>query len=285
MKIMFENIPIVDAHLHLWDLQRMQYPWLDEVPAIRKSFLSADYREATKGMSIEKMVFVQAECLPGQFLEEVRFVTEQAQQDNRIQGIVAYAPVEEGKQVCAALDALKQFTLVKGVRRMYDETPALCCSPGFLEGVRLLPQYGFSFDLSVQPHAIPHTIEMIAACPETQFILDHLGKPRIAAGALDEYKRNIAKLAAFPNVAAKLSGLVTAADHQHWQPKDLAPYIRYAVDCFGEDRLLFGSDWPVVLLAGTCRQWLDALQDGLKYYSTAALEKIFHVNAMKIYRL
>ena len=285
MKTTPEQPAIIDTHLHLWDMQRMVYPWLEEAPAIRKTFLAEDYREAVKGLPVEKMVFVQAECLPESFLEEVRFVTEQARQDSRIQGIVAYAPLEQGQQAAAALDRLQEFPLVKGVRRMYDETPELCCTPAFLQGVRLLPQYGFSMDLSVRPHAIPHTLEMIAACPHTLFILDHLGKPRISAGAWEEYKHHIKKLAAFPNVTAKLSGLITEADHRYWTPEELEPYIQYAVDCFGEDRLLFGSDWPVVTQAGSCRQWLDALLEGLRHYDTTIIRKIFCENAMKVYRL
>jgi L-fuconolactonase len=132
---------------------------------------------------------------------------------------------------------------------------------------------------------MPYTLEMIAASPGTQFILDHLGKPRISAGAWEEYKYNIKKLSAFPNVAAKLSGLLTEADHQSWTAGELAPYIQYAVDRFGEDRLLFGSDWPVITLAGSCRQWVDALLDGLQQYGTTTIHKIFYKNAMKFYRL
>ena len=285
MRTIPEQLTIIDTHLHLWDIQRMVYPWLDDVPAIRKTFLVADYREATIGLPIEKMVFVQAGCLPGGFLGEVRFVTEQAQQDDRIQGIVAYAPLEQGSGVATALDSLKEFPLVKGVRRMYDETPELCCTPAFLDAVQLLPQYGFSLDLSVRPHAIPHTLKMMAACPHTQFILDHLGKPRIGAGAWEEYKYNIKKLAAFPNVTAKLSGLITEANHRYWTPEELEPYIKYAVDSFGEDRLLFGSDWPVVTLAGSCQHWMEALLEGLRHYDTTIIRKIFRENAIKVYRL
>jgi L-fuconolactonase len=285
MSSLLSHISIIDTHLHLWDTRSMQYPWLDSVPAINRTFLIADYQQAVQGYPVEQLVFVQAECLPEQYLEEVHFVVTQAAKDPRIRGMVAYAPVERGKQLANELDKLKSYPLVKGVRRMYDDDPALCVSSAFLEGVQLLSTYGYTFDLSVKPASIPDTIGMIGACPDTLFILDHLGKPAIQGGGLDVYKKHIDTLAKFPNVVAKLSGLITEADWHTWTAKDLAPYIQHAVDCFGVERLLFGGDWPVVLLAGTWAQWITALEEGLSFCTAADLQKIFYDNAVNIYRL
>lgn len=285
MSTALRNIPIIDTHLHLWDTSLLHYPWLESVPAIHRSFLLPDYQQAVQDYQVAQMVFVQAECLPEQYLEEVRFVTAQAAKDTRIRGIVAYAPVETGKQLVTVLDILKDYPLVKGVRRMYDDNPALCCNPAFLEGVHLLGEYGFSFDISVKPAAIPDTIRMMAAVPDTLFILDHLGKPDIKGGGLEVYKAQIAAMAKFPNVVAKLSGLITEANWHNWTPAELVPYIQHAVACFGTDRLLFGGDWPVVLLAGTWAQWLAALEEGLAGCTASDLQKIFYDNAVNIYRL
>jgi L-fuconolactonase len=199
--------------------------------------------------------------------------------------MVAYAPLEKGERVEAELEALVAFPLVKGVRRMYDDAPDLCLSPGFLAGLRRLPAYGYSFDISVKPPALPQTLRMIEQCPGTQFILDHLGKPGIRSGGLALYRQHVDRLAAFPNVVAKVSGLLTEADWDHWNPAQLAPYVAYAVEQFGFDRLLFGGDWPVVELAGSYRQWLETLQDLLAMYSPAERTKLFYTNALRVYRL
>ena len=282
---MLETIPIIDAHLHLWDLSRLEYPWLNSVPSIQRNFLIEDYERATAGCGVEKMVFVQCECRPDQYLKEVAFVTEQARQDSRLVGIVAYAPLEKGQRVEAQLSELSAFSLVKGVRRMYDDEPDLCTSPGFLEGLCMLPAYGWTFDISVKPHALPSTIRMIEQCPDTQFILNHLGKPGIKSGALALYREHVDVLASFSNVIAKVSGLLTECAPQHWTPGQLAPYLEYAVEKFGYDRLMFGGDWPVVELAGTYRQWLNVLEELLTGCSREDQVKLFHTNATRFYRL
>ncbi|MEO6948526.1 MAG: amidohydrolase family protein [Ginsengibacter sp.] len=279
------NMPIIDSHLHLWDIEHLDYAWLDKVIPIRKSFFVEDYQAAVKDFPVEKMVFVQAECQPEQFLAEVNFVEEQAQKDSRIQGIVAYSPIELGKNVEPILKVLQSHMLIKGIRRMYDDSPELCCSSTFIDGLNLLPLYGFTFDISITPNSIPDTIKMIKSCPDTLFILDHLGKPDIKGGSINDFKKNIYKLAAFPNVVAKLSGLITEADWKSWTPENINPYVQHAIDCFGYDRLMFGSDWPVLFLAGSWQRWLTCLQEILSNCNTTGLQKIFYENAMKIYRL
>jgi L-fuconolactonase len=256
-----------------------------DVPAINQTFLVADYQAATRNFSIEKMVFVQCECLPEQCMEEVQFVMEQALIDKRIQGIVAYAPLEQGKEVAKVLDVYKNNALIKGVRRMYDDSPGLCHSPAFLDGLNMLPSYNLSFDISVKPHALTASIQMIKQCPGTSFILDHLGKPDILNKSFKEFQDNIEELASLPNVVAKLCGLITEADWAHWSVKELKPYIDHAVKLFGFDRLLFGGDWPVLLLAGSFEQWLNVLCEVLQFSSREEALRLFHDNAERIYKL
>lgn len=278
------NMPVIDAHLHLWDDRRMHYPWLDAVPGIGQSFFTKDYRAASKGFHIEKMIFVEADRQPGEYFEEVAFVEEQAEEDNRICAMVAYAPVEQGRAVKKILDTLKYHPMVKGVRRMYDDKAGLCCSTSFIEGLHLLPSYGFSFDISIKPHLMKETIAMISRCPETRFILDHLGKPDIRNQAFDAYKKDIEQLAALPNLTAKISGLITEAAPD-WSPEDIKPYIDHAIACFGHERLMFGGDWPVVLLAGSFERWVMALAEALEGYPSEVAEMIFYKNAARIYDL
>ncbi len=276
---------IIDTHLHLWDTALLQYPWLQEVPPINKTFLIEDYHKATEGYDIAQMVFVQCECLPSQTLNEMSFVQGQRSKDNRIAGAVAYAPLEKGIVAEPVLHELSLNPLVKSVRRMNGDAPGLCLEPDFLASMQLLLKYKFSCDVTIKPPQVDEMVELISRCPENNFILDHLGKPRIATNELKEFKENISRFAALPNCVAKISGLITEANWDSWTTEQLKPYIETTIEQFGFDRIMFGSDWPVVTLAGSFKKWMDALIDITKHYSSAELEKLFYQNAKTVYRL
>lgn len=276
---------IIDAHVHLWNPARLDYPWLDSVPGIKKPFLIHDYHRATDGCEVVKLVFVQCECQPKQALDELDFVMEQVTIDSRIAGIVAYAPLEQGEGIINYLNTLKANPLVRGVRRMTEGQPGLCLSDPFIEAVRLLPRFELTLDVCIKPSQIDETIALIARCPDTQFILDHLGKPNISQGRLKLFQKDLSRLAQFPNVVAKLSGLVTEADWEHWTKDDLQPYVDYALDRFGADRLLFGSDWPVVLMAATFDRWLDTLQQIVDHCTRSEKESLLYRTSERVYQL
>lgn len=280
-----QNTPLIDSHLHLWDVELLDYPWLQDVPEINKSFSITDYQDETKDLNIEKMVFVQCECLPEQSMAEIRFVEQQALKDPRIRGMVAYAPLEKGSEIIPVLSLFKRNQFIKGVRRMYDDTPQICTDPDFLTAVRLLPEYGLSMDLSIKPSSAAQTLMMIQSCPDTQFVLDHMGKPDIKNSGFSQFKQDMDAFASLPNVVAKISGLLTEANWYHWSEEEIGKYIAYAIGCFGPDRLMFGGDWPVVLLAGSYNQWLQALFKCLKNYSDEDIHKLFYDTANKVYRI
>ncbi len=281
--------PIVDAHVHLWDPARFPIPWLAGNAVLDRPYGAADFREHAAGLPVEAMVYVQVEVDPSFALIEARWAVDQARSDPRLQSVVPWAPVERGDRVRAYLDALLEIGagLIHGVRRnIQDEPdPAFCLESDFLRGLRVLPDYDLSFDVCARHHQLPSVIEMVRACPETRFILDHLGKPPIQSGALDPWRGHLADLAAFPNVSCKLSGLVTEADHASWSPGDLAPYVRHAVEVFGEDRVAFGGDWPVVLEASSYRRWVETLAGLTEHLSSAARRKLWAENARHFYRL
>lgn len=285
MNARIQNIPFIDAHLHLWDVELLDYPWLQDVSAINRTFSIADYQDQTAGLPIKKMVFVQCECLPEQSIKEIKFVEEQALKDPRISGIIAYAALEKGAEIIPTLELYQQNQLIKGVRRMYDDTPELCADPDFLTAVRLLPKYGLSMDLSIKPASAAQTLNMIRSCPDTQFILDHLGKPNIKQDGYSQFQQNMDAFAALPNVTAKISGLITEADWNHWSEEDIQKYIRYAIVSFGPGRLMFGGDWPVVLLAGTYNKWLQALFRSVAEYSDEEIHQLLYDTASKVYRI
>jgi len=280
-----QEIPIIDAHLHLWDTTKMEYPWLDNEIPIKRDFLMEDYQQQTVNFSIQKMVFVQCECKAEQYLDELDFVSNQALTDPRLKGIVAYASIEQGKAVRKVLETFQSNPLIKGVRRMYDSYPDLCVDADFLDGVRLLPTYNLSCDISIKPGSIAQTLKMIKRCPDTQFVLAHLAKPDIRNGSLRDFKKNMDAFASLPNVVAKISGLITEADRAGWTVADIRPYIDYAIESFGFDRLMYGGDWPVVLLAGTYPQWLNSLFTCVESCSDTELHKLFYATANSVYRL
>jgi L-fuconolactonase len=276
---------IIDSHVHLWDIQRLSYPWLEEVPAIKKNFLIEDYQEATANYEIKKMVFVQCECEPNQANEEIEFVMEQAKIDNRIQGIVAYSPLENFKKAQENLEILSQNKLIKGVRRMISDDPNLYLKNDFVESVKLLSQYNLTLDISIKPIQMPQTLNLAKKCSDTIIILDHICKPDIANNTFKEFQKNIVSFTDFENVMIKISGLVTEADWQHWTVDDLRPYIEFTIEKFGFERIMFGSDYPVLLLASSFNRWIETLNLVVSEFSENEKLKLFYSNAERIYKL
>ncbi len=280
--------PIVDAHVHLWDPGQERIPWLDGNALLNRRYDVAAYQEHTASTAINHVVYVQVDVVPADAFREVAWVLAQAAEDPRLGAIVAWAPLEDGDRVRAHLRNLRALDLrVVGVRRniQAEPDPAFCLRPGFVQGVHLLAEYELSCDLCLTHHQLPSAIALARQCPETTFILDHLGKPAIAAGWLDPWREHLAALATLPNVACKVSGLVTEANHARWTSADLAPYVAHALAVFGEDRVLFGGDWPVVLLASSYQRWVDTLDELTAHLSVDARRRLWAGNARRLYRL
>ena len=277
----------VDAHVHFWNPQRLNYPWLASVPALNRVFLPDDYSAATKTANIGKMIFVECCCEPSQNRDEVKWISELAVRESRLIGIVAHASLERGIAVRDELAALAQFPLVKGVRRnLQGEADAdFCLQPDFVAGVRALAEFDFSFDVCIAHHQLTAVSDLVRRCPEVRFVLDHCGKPPIRQQLFKPWATQLKALAALPNVACKISGLLTEADLADWKPSDLQPFVRHAIDCFGFDRVMFGGDWPVLTLAGDCPRWLAVLDFCLAGATKSDLKKLFQTNAENIYHI
>jgi L-fuconolactonase len=282
------DLPIIDAHVHLWDLLQFPRPWLDTLPTLNRPFGLADYQDQTTGLAITGMVFVETDVTASYALLEARWAVSLALSDPRLQGVVAAVPLENGLKVRSYLEALSDLgPLVKGVRRnLQDEKdPDFCLSRNFVQGVRLLTEHGFSFDICIRHDQLPAVIMLVRQCPAVFFVLDHLGKPPIKEGKLDPWRDQLASLAASPNVACKISGLVTEADLRHWQPEDLAPYVAHALAVFGPNRVLFGSDWPVVTLASSYQRLVETLNAFTLHLSLDQRRLLWGENARHWYRL
>lgn len=277
-------LPLVDAHLHLWDPARLEYPWLAGIPELHRRFGPADLD--TGGHRLTGVVFVEAGRRDDQALDEVIWVEQLATQWPVLRAVVAHAPLERSGNCGRQLAELARHRLVTGIRRnLQDEPGGFALTGGFLAGVRLLAGYGFSFDLCVRHGQLPEVTELVVAVPEVTFVLDHLGKPPVAAGQLDPWREHLSRLAGHPNVVCKLSGLATEADQERWQIADVLPYLAHALAEFGPERCLVGGDWPVATLATSYGRWLDAVGEAIAPLPAAAREAVLAGTATRVYRL
>ncbi|MEV8512788.1 amidohydrolase family protein [Dactylosporangium sp. NPDC051484] len=274
---------IVDAHHHLWHLGG-GYDWLDapELAPIRRTFGPGDLRAELAAAGVTHTVLVEGgRCDP----DEAALLLGHTRDTPEIAGVVAWD--DPAAPVFPAYRDLPGAEHLVGLRAQVQAEDA-----GYLDradvraGLRRIGAAGLVFDLVIRADQLPSAARVAAALPDVRFVLDHLGKPRIRAGDLAPWRAAIAALAARPNVAAKLSGLVTEADWEHWKPQDLQPYAEQALDLFGPARLMFGSDWPVCRLAAPYGRVL-AVADELITPLTSPAERaqVFGGTAAEIYRL
>ncbi len=281
------SFPIIDTHVHLWDVNRLRYSWHASVPQLNRNFLIEDFRSACTPVQVAKLVFVQCDCDPEQSGAEVDWVTAVSQTDERLRGIVAWAPLENGARVEPELARLAVNSTVKGVRRLIQSEPDLnfCLRPDFVHGVQLLARHDLSFDLCITHLQLANTVALVRKCPDVRFVLDHIGKPAIKTGLLDPWRAELRELSRLENVWCKLSGLATEADPAGWTAVDLRPYIDHVMDCFGVNRVMFGGDWPVSTLATDYPRWVKTVDEALSGCSPDELHRVYVRNAEAFYRI
>ena len=252
---------VIDAHVHFWDPAELHYPWLDAVPALGRAFLPVDYAAATGDAPIAQVVFVEANCRPEHAGREVQLVERLAGAEPRIAGIVAFADLTQGsgagdRGLEQTLDVLASSPRVKGIRHNIQGEPAgFCLQPAFVRGVQAVGRRGLPFDLCATHDQLGDVAELVRQCPGTRFVLDHCGKPAIRTGRLDPWRGDVARLASHDNVWCKLSGLLTEADPERRSDDALLPYATCVVECFGRERVMYGSDWPVLTVAASYCDW------------------------------
>lgn len=276
---------VVDAHVHFWDPSVLHYPWLDADPLLNRAFLPGDL-ESLSDRTINAVVFVEANCVPSESLEEAHFIETLAGTEPRIAGIVAYADLLDDAGRADALDALARRNRVVGVRHnIQGHEPGFCLHPSFVRGVREAATHGFTFDLCITADQLPDATRLVRECPDTQFILDHCGKPAIRADRLDDWAMGIACLAECDNVVCKVSGLLTESRADQRKPEALLPYLEHARACFGASRLLYGSDWPVHTIAGSATTWRGVVDGFTASWPEQEQDAFYARNATRIYRL
>jgi predicted TIM-barrel fold metal-dependent hydrolase len=274
---------IIDGHVHFWDLSARHHDWLAAHPRLQRRFGPEDLDAGRHELS--GALFVEADCRTDEALDEVRWVRDLARDHPLVLGIVAYAPLQRGRAAEQHLAALALQPLVVGVRRLLQgHAPDAITDPTFICGVRLLPEWGLSFDLCATHDQLPAVARLVEACPGTTFVLDHLGKPPVSSGRLDPWRTDLARIASFPNVACKLSGLATEAT-AGWRAADVRPYLQHALEVFGAERCMIASDWPVAMLATTVERWFDVVIDVLAELSSDDRRAVLSGTAMATYGL
>ncbi|MDQ2666268.1 MAG: amidohydrolase family protein [Gemmatimonadota bacterium] len=276
---------VVDSHVHFWDPAVLHYPWIEAVPALRRAFVPGDL-ESTDADSIDAFIFVEANCLGTESLAEVEFVEGLAGAESRILGMVAHVDMLDEDGRTHALDALSRHGSVAGVRHnIQGHEQGYCLEPAFVRGVKEAGLRGFTFDLCITAEQLPDATQLALLCPEVQFILDHCGKPAIRDDSLEAWALGLFQLAQCPNVVCKVSGLLTEARADQQSLEALRPYLEEAHISFGVERLLFGSDWPVVTLAGSMDSWRGVVDAFTESWSGEDRDAFYAGNAIRTYGL
>ncbi len=277
---------VVDTHQHLWDLDLFRYSWLQNVPALNRSFRMSDYLEATKGLEVVKSVHLEADVDAPYMLAETQHLLKLCDEPgNPLVGIVACAR-PENDDFHAYIARIAGHPRLKGIRRVLHTQPDdLGADPTFVANVGSLADYGLSFDICTLARQLPVAIRLASRCPDVTFILDHCGVPQVKEKILDPWRAHITELAKYANVFCKISGLVAYADPVAWTADDLRPYIEHVIRCFGFDRVLFGSDWPVCTLSASLARWVETLCAITDAYGDENQRKLFYDNAVRVYRL
>jgi L-fucono-1,5-lactonase len=277
---------IVDAHQHFWDPARADYPWLtDELVTIRRAFTPADLAPLLATSGVDSTVLVQTRSS----LSETREFLAMAASTPFIGGVVGWVDLTD-PGVADVLTGLREGIggdRLVGIRhQVHDEPdPAWLLREDVSRGLRAVADAGLAYDLLVRPRELPAAWRTAQAAPDMRFVIDHLAKPPIRDGVTEPWADLIRPFGGLENVWCKVSGMVTEADWRSWQPTDLVPYVDHVLEVFGPRRLLFGSDWPVCLLAASYERVLEATRATLRGVTAMDAAAVFGETAAEVYRL
>ncbi len=270
----------LDAHQHFWSYDETQYPWIPKDSPLHRDWLPGDLALLLAAAGLDGCIAVQAR----QTLEESRWLLALAEHHDIIKGVVGWVDLRHA-QVEEDLAALAAHPKFVGVRHVVQDEPDVnfMLEANFLRCIGKLRKFGLTYDILIFPKQLPAAIELVRRFPEQPFVLDHIAKPLIKDGTLSPWREQIRELAKSSNVLCKVSGMVTEADHHFWKLDDFRPYLDVVFEAFGEDRLMYGSDWPVCLLAANYAQAIELVCSYVAPLSSTAQEKIFGANAARFY--
>lgn len=271
----------IDAHQHFWNYSEAEYPWIGQGTPLQRDWMPADLEREAAKVHIDGSIVVQARTT----VEESRWLLKLAGEHPFIKGVVGWVDLQSDK-VVEDLSALAKHKKFAGVRHVVQSEPAeFLLKPEFIRGLGQLKQFGLAYDLLLFPKHLPSAIQVVRRLPEQRFVLDHMAKPMIRAGLLQPWKGDIRELAKHQNVYCKISGMVTEAKLTGWKKEDFHPYLDVVWEAFGEDRVMFGSDWPVCLMAASYEEVHGLAASYFDQFSAEVRGKVFGGNAAQFYRL
>lgn len=274
---------VVDSHQHFWKFDPVRDNWMEpgKMEAIRKDFLPADLKPIIDQYKVDATVAVQAD----QSLDETDFLLEQANKNDFVAGVVGWIDLKSSS-LQSSLKSYQDSTSLVGFRHITQSEPkGFMTDPTFLEGVTTILEQDYRYDVLIYWHQMEEAIEMIRALPEKLMVLDHIAKPNIQDGRILKWKKSMKELAEFEHLYCKISGMITEAHWQYWTENDLRPYIDVAMETFGPDRCMFGSDWPVCTLAGSYGQVISTLRSYLSSFTKSEQSRIMGQNCLDFYGL
>ncbi len=279
------NAVRIDAHQHFWKFDPIRDAWItDDMAVIQKDFMPADLEVLLKHNNIDGCVLVQAD----QSEEHNHFMLELSAKHNFIKGVVGWIELQaDADTVLDRLSYYKQYPVMKGFRHVLQgETDrALMLKPNFMRGIGLLKDFGYTYDILVFADQLKYVTEFVNTFPDQKFVIDHIAKPNIRKGEIDEWRKDIMSIGACENVWCKISGMVTEADWKDWTKQDFAPYIDVVAEAFGPGRIMFASDWPVCLVAASYGEVLAIVHDYFAEFTTYENAAFFGGNASNFYNL
>jgi L-fuconolactonase len=272
----------IDAHQHFWQYHPVRDAWItDDMSVIRRDFLPADLEPELAAAGMDGCIAVQADQSP----KETRFLLDLADRNPFIRGVVGWADLRAG-DLREQLARLTGEDRLCGIRHIVQAEPDdFLTQPDVVRGIGMLGEFGLAFDILIYPRQLPAAFALVERLPQQRFVIDHMAKPEIRAGKLEPWAARMKELAGHPNVWCKVSGLVTEADWRDWRPAQMRPYLDSVFDAFGPDRLMFGSDWPVCLLAAGYRDVLRLVDEYAGGLSTGERNGLFGLNALRFYGL
>ncbi len=273
----------IDAHQHFWRYNADEFGWIDDsMSSLRRDFGPDDLKPELERAGFQGSIAVQAR----QSLEETRWLLELAEDSPLILGVVGWVDLCS-PDVRLQLQTFAGNPKLVGIRHVVQSEPdeRFLLLPEFLRGISVLEEFDLTYDILIYPQHLPVAVEFVRHSPRQRFVLDHLAKPLIKSASIHPWEAGIRELAKFPNVFSKLSGMVTEADWQNWRPEDLKPYLDIALDNFGPERLMIGSDWPVCTVAASYKQTMSVVLDYLYKYPVNVQDAVLGGNAQRFWKL
>jgi len=272
----------IDSHQHFWKFDPIRDAWIDaSMEKIARDFLPEDLKPLLDQSKIDGCVAVQAD----QSETETEFLLDLAGRYDFVKGVVGWVDLRS-PQLSERLEHYCNNSFFKGVRHIVQaEKDGFMLQESFLKGIQQLKDFNLTYDILIFPHQLEEAVALVKKNPEQAFVLDHIAKPYIKDKKIDQWAKHINQLAAHQNVYCKLSGLLTEADWNHWQEEDFTAYLTVIMEAFGTDRLMYGSDWPVCLLAGSYPHVVRIVENFISSLSTDNQKKIMGQNAHHFYNL